>query len=631
VKKKLRYVFDLETNDLLDKVTEIWIAVVIDLATGKEYIFSDHVSLSIDGHINSLSAFLPFLEEADEISGHNIIGFDLPVLKKLANWEPPEEMKIVDTMLLSQMMDYKRFGFGHSLEKWAESFGMKKTEVEKWDQWDDIMIERCLVDTRVNVKTYNKVKEEVIKKAKTKPSIKKSVAAEHATALFFAKAKERGWLIDTRKLKRLKKRMEDQLEAIRTIVEPQMLGRIKPKDGLKFIKGDSGDKIGKTRTPVYKKNGEYNLHTSRMFEIEGCRGLTDRPIAGEYTPIIHLPPDINSNDSVKQFLYSIGWKPLEWNRKKVGRRWVDMSPKLCETSLHKLGRVGDYISRYGATSSRYSILKGWEENLDADDRLHGDAFVIGTPTFRCRHKVIVNVPSAGAVWGKGMRALFICDEGNVIVGADSSGNQARALCHYVNDKEFTKLWLEGDLHQRNADILECSRSKSKRFLYAFLFGCGDAKLGMYLTGTPNASHGKKMKEKFERSLPQLSSLIEKLEKTFDKTLLMSDGKKGYIPAIDGRRVYSDSKHKLLNYLLQSMEAVTCKAAVLYAMEKFKEEKIPYYPLTHQHDEYQLSTPKEYSKRVAEIMEESFREAPKWYDINIMDGESLIGCSWRVTH
>jgi hypothetical protein len=48
-----------------------------------------------------------------------------------------------------------------------------------------------------------------------------------------------------------------------------------------------------------------------------------------------------------------------------------------------------------------------------------------------------------------MRSLFIADTNKVMVGCDSSGNQIRALCHYLNNKEVNDHVLNGDIHQHN--------------------------------------------------------------------------------------------------------------------------------------------------------------------------------------
>jgi len=619
-------IFDLECDGLLDEATKIWIGVTRDINTKKVRIFSDYVTpdSKLYHKVQPLSELTSFLESCSLAIGHNIISYDFPILKKIVGWVPPPSLKPIDTLILSMVMDYKRFGFdGHSMERWARSFGESKTEIEDWSYWSDDKADRCVRDCEINEKIFETVKWEANHRAETKPAIKKSIAAEHATFKFFAKAKERGWLVDVHKLNRTMERMEKYMSSIKSIIEAEMSPIIRPK-----YTGEN-----KTRTPKYNKNGCYSHHTAKWFDIDPERGREDDPIQGEYTPIVWLSPDMNSVDlHLKPFLYSIGWKPLEWNMKKEGRKWIKTSPKLCDTSLEKLGKVGRYISWYNTTKSRYGIMSGWRESLDENNRIHGDAFVIGTPTFRCRHKHIVNVPGAEASWGPKMRGVFIAEEGNVIVGGDSAGNQARALAYYLNDAEMTEMLVYGDIHDKNAEILDCKRSIAKRWYYAFLFGAGFGKLSLYLLGYRDSDYGQEKKEQFLEAYPAIKELIENLEEAFEKTSRQDkEGFKGYIPAIDGRKVYSDSSHKLLNYLLQSFEAITCKAALLYATEKLEEEKIPYWPLTFYHDEIQIETPEKYAERVSEILVEAFTEAPKWFGVNIMGGDAKVGRSWLQTH
>ena len=104
-----------------------------------------------------------------------------------------------------------------------------------------------------------------------------------------------------------------------------------------------------------------------------------------------------------------------------------------------------------------------------------------------------------------------------------------------------------------------------------------------------------------------------------------------LPALDGRRIYLDSGHKALNYLLQSAEGITCKAAVAYTMDKFEEEGIDAEPLIFYHDEQQWEVREDQTARAAEICEESFREAPKWFGVTCMDGEAMVGDNWYETH
>jgi DNA polymerase III epsilon subunit-like protein len=66
----MRYIFDIETDGFLDVCTKIHCLVLKDVDTNK------FLSLSVDEALDKLS-------KAKEIIGHNIIKFDLPVIKKL--------------------------------------------------------------------------------------------------------------------------------------------------------------------------------------------------------------------------------------------------------------------------------------------------------------------------------------------------------------------------------------------------------------------------------------------------------------------------------------------------------------------------------------------------------------------
>ena len=96
------------------------------------------------------------------------------------------------------------------------------------------------------------------------------------------------------------------------------------------------------------------------------------------------------------------------------------------------------------------------------------------------------------------------------------------LCHYVRNGDFTREVIHGDQHQRNADNLGCSRSVAKSYLYAYLFGAGDAKLGQVLTGKNNPSVGKKSREDFAKGIKGLGDLREKIGKIW-KATRYSDG------------------------------------------------------------------------------------------------------------
>ena len=415
--------------------------------------------------------------------------------------------------------------------------------------------------------------------------------------------------------------MRNRMQEIEKVIEPQ-LGQRKV-----YI-----DKVPKT--PKYTKNGNFTATTARLISEYLGREVknTDthlfqenREFQRSYTEDIRL----GSMDAVKDWLLSIGWKPDEYQKKKVGWEWITTSPKLTSTSLKKLGQTGEMIDEYYTLRNRCSVIDGWLNNL-SDGRLHGNMFTIGTPTFRCRHEVIVNLPAINAHKGKELRELFKADDDWVIVGADSSGNQLRGLCHYVNNKDFTNEVIYGDQHQRNADILNCSRPTAKEYLYAYLFGAGDAKLGQVLSGKLNARIGKESKEKFAKGIKGLEELRNKLGKVWRNTHYAQG--EGYFPAIDGRPVFCSGEHQTLNYLLQAMEGISCKAAISYAMDRIQSERLRAEPRLFYHDEQAWCVHPEDADKVGRILSDSFREAPKKFGIECMDGgDYIIGKNYSEVH
>lgn len=142
--------------------------------------------------------------------------------------------------------------------------------------------------------------------------------------------------------------------------------------------------------------------------------------------------------------------------------------------------------------------------------------------------------------------------------------------------------------------------------------------------------GKQSKEKFAKGIKGLGELREKLGKIW-KATHYSQGE-GWFPALDGRPVFVASEHQALNYLLQSAEGITCKAAVSYAMQKIKEEGLRAKPRLFYHDEIAYTAHADDAQRVGEILQESFKIAPQTFNVECMDGgDYVIGESYADVH
>jgi len=158
-------IFDIETNGLLHDVTTIHCAVLHDTKEGTTVAYNDQGGPPITAAVN-------FLAEADQIVGHNIIGYDIPVIKKLYPFFEPEG-EIVDTLLLSRLyhpnmieldkkhnwkhMPLQLYG-RHSLESYGYRLGEYKGSFSKstdWKEYSQEMEDYCTQDVNVTRKLCN--------------------------------------------------------------------------------------------------------------------------------------------------------------------------------------------------------------------------------------------------------------------------------------------------------------------------------------------------------------------------------------------------------------------------------------------------------------------------------------------
>jgi len=606
----MKIIYDLETNGLVDTVSTIWIAVTKNIETNEIITFSDY-----DKDSKPLNELLPFLNKAKVLIGHNIINYDNVVLHKLLGWQP-QNIKMIDTMLLSQMNNFRREG-KHSLKNFGAILGDAKLEFSNFHEYSEDMKKYALQDVNLNHKVYNFVTKEAIQLIKNRPAYQQALRTEHAIAELCAEQVKNKWKFNIELAKKHYLYLTSEMKKIEDKVNPTLRPR--------KVMIDKEPKKAR-----YLQNGTFSAVTVRMLseylnkEIKATDTNLWEPNK-TFQRFKMVEADLGNMDQVRGMLLDNGWQPTQFTPKG--------EPKITDDSLASINsEVGKEIIYYYSLRSRHSVLKGWIELAEANNnRVYVEAFNLGTPTFRQRHSKVVNVPGVKSFFGKEMRELFIADEGKVMVGCDSSGNQIRALAHYLNNKEVNNHILKGDIHQHNANTIGISRPLAKGVLYASIFGAGVRKLGKMVTGIEDLDKGKEVKAKLYEALPGLKELIAKLNNFFYTT--QNKTGYGYIPALDGRKVYAESSFKLLNYLLQSFEAITVKTAVVNAFKMFKEENLEVDMLALVHDEVQVQTKPENTKRVKEILSYSFGDfITKKLDLNIqMAGDAKEGLNWNETH
>jgi DNA polymerase-1 len=141
----MKIVFDLEADDLLYGATKIHCGTTQELETGELHHYGpDRIDQLID-----------VLLEADLLVGHNIAGYDLPLIEKITN-EPYLFLKYLDkvrdTYVMSKLLYPTRNS--HSLEAWGTKVGISKPEHEDWSVYSKEMEYRNVEDTKINTKVY---------------------------------------------------------------------------------------------------------------------------------------------------------------------------------------------------------------------------------------------------------------------------------------------------------------------------------------------------------------------------------------------------------------------------------------------------------------------------------------------
>jgi DNA polymerase I len=598
----MKLVFDIEANGLLTTVSKFHCAGAMDVDTGKEYWFRPH----------QLQEFLDLLDSAKVIIAHNAYGYDVEALRILSggSWTPKAAVQC--TKVMSQMLNYRRFGFGHSLKQWGEAFGDQKGDYNGgWEEFNEDMFEYMKQDVRLGTRVYNHLMQEVKNYIASSGSkgILKALRSEMQMDHIMVKQNRNGWLFNAPEATQLLTTVEDKMKSIEDFINPQLPARLRKVDN-------------EPKSPKFTKAGKPAAWMRNWFSLGDKCMVDDCPVWGEFSRIEFIDGDVGNTDTVKRMLYSLGWQPDEWNWKRIDGKFIKVSPKLSDSSLEGLGDVGKALMEYYTLRSRHSIIKGWFEHIDSKSRLHGDVFNIGTPTFRQTHKIIANLPSGKAVLGPEVRKLFVARKGYKLVSADSAACQLRLLAHFMKNEEFTKEILDGDIHQKNADILGCDRPTAKPFIFAFLYGAGGKKLGSILG--VSEKEGNKKKKQYLESIPALKKLINSVQNIVEH--------QGYIPGLDDRPIYTESAHKALNYLIQGAEAVVMKYTIIMIEEELEKAGLDSSILLFYHDEVTYEVKEEQAEQAREIIMRCFEEAPKALGVDIMTcGDCNIGDDYYDVH
>jgi DNA polymerase I-like protein with 3'-5' exonuclease and polymerase domains len=611
--KGLRVAFDGEADALLDAATKMHCIVVVDLDSDRIDEFGP----------NQIDAALARLSEATYLVGHNILGFDLPVLQRLHGWAPQPTCTIVDTLIVGRLilanvldLDMKAEPMGapplgklhgrFSLEAWGARLGIPKVgaEIEDFSQWSPELQARCVGDARL-AKTLH----QFLQPDGQPPG---ALALEHRVAPI--------------------------CERITT-------------DGIPFDRAEAEERC--------------TQWTARLNQLE-------LKLQQQFPQLSNL----NSRQQIARLLEERGWVPEE-RTEKTGQPKID--DEILEDVVQQFPEF-DGLAEHYILGRRLGQLangkKAWLNHIGPDQRIHGGLIHIGTPHHRAKHLdpnlAQVPNPKKGKPLATECRALFRTQNKWLFVCCDQAGLQDRAFAHYLAEFDggaYARAFVGGlDTHWASVLALglvqpQTARDKAnkfhtalregaKSFRYGFLFGAQAKRAGIIIRDTIRAAMtvnphsdlierffrgksapdeqtlarvGREALDRFEAATPGLRQLRESLRRQANQY--------GWLPGLDGRRIPVQALYTVLNYAVTSAEAVICKYWLVAVYDELHarfrygwDSDVVIVAWTH--DEIAACCRPEISDQVGEIMVRHAKAAGEHFAFRCpLDADFSVGRSW----
>jgi len=589
----IRYIADIETNGLLPDVSTIHCLVLRDLDTDEVQTFTSE----------NIKEGLKILYDAEEVVGHNWIGYDSKVIAKLHPWfEGGTGPKVTDTMILSQLIKPhiiefdasvpairdvlpKRLWGSHSLKAWGLRLNCHKGDYEGgWEAFSQEMLDYCVQDTAVTATIYKYLMQEKVDD--------RCIELEHKMAEVCYYIGNNGWTFDMPKAEKLyatlSKERHELNEQLYDLFPPWIVEE-------PFVPARDNKTLGYKKGEVFIKKREVVFNPNSRPHIEHC-------LRQKY-----------------------GWEPEVLT--PSGKAQID------ETTLGKLEYPeAQKLARFFLLQKRIGQLaegpQAWMKVVNKDGRIRHSIISQGTISGRAAHRGpnLGQVPATRLPFGKECRELFTVPKGWKLLGSDLSGLELRCFAHFMDDPEYCSTVLDGDIHTYNQKAAGLpTRDLAKTFIYATLYGGGDMLIGKLAGGGPK--EGRALKQAFENSVPAFARL---------KRNLQTASQRGYLYGLDGRHLYLRSEHKALSQLLQSAGAVLCKQWVLLIDQAIQE----HYPdgdcyiVGWIHDEVQIACrTEEIAEHVGrDITTRMARESGEAFKFKIpITSEYQIGNTWADTH
>ncbi len=609
-------ILDCET-DAIEHPATIHCIVCKELETGEEHVF----------HGGTLSAFPGYIAKAKAVIGHNIISFDYRVICELIGPGVLDPTKLVDTLILSQLLNYRQDG-GHSLENWGRLLDHPKVGVDitDWSTLTPQMLERCVNDCRLNAKVYALLKEKLIDRPDQ--AFARAIDCEHAMAFVCLGMHIDGFGFDADRARTLLADLSHRVSAL----DKELLDAFPPKAR------DDG-----VVTPRLTKQGTISRANMRWYSGDDW---TIFEAGAPFTRIRWEPFNPASPTQIVERLNEAGWKPTV--KTESGESWKVNEENLATLPDTAPGAAKRLVERI-MLGSRVRTLEEWLRFYNTQTgRVHGTFAGLGTWTHRMAHRKpnLGNVAAEKSIKYKGkelrdeairlggtMRSLWTAGEGCWLVGTDMDAAHLRIFAHLIDDKELIEALTHGDkdkgtdphtLNQRKLGAVCRDRDLAKTAVYSFLNGAGAGKFASIFAC--NIEEARSALDSFVRGYPGLGRLRQ--------DIIPQYARRGFFQGLDGRLVACDSEHHMLACMLQNAEVVMMKHANIMWRRELRGMGIGFKQVNFVHDEWQTEVrgDRAIAALIGQVQARSIRDVGERFGLKCpMAGNYTVGKNWLETH
>jgi len=647
-------VFDIESNGLIPEMTVCHCICTQDRMTGEKRSYNDQGTA-----YGTIEECLVYLQEATEagryIGGHFIHGFDIPALQKLYPhfkpakdfcrdskmesevWYPGNVLKTKDFAAAKKKRGHwiPPYLFGqHSLAAWGARTGNPKDEYQKeckelgidpWAQWSQRMEDYCAQDVNTNVSIF-----EFFERKFDYQAGAVAIWLENRVAPILHRQEQWGVQFNVKKAGLLHAKLVGKQVAVEEELRRDYFGPF-------YLR--SGPTVTPKKTLNYKDVMRPSLTAG-----------------APYTKVKHVEFNAGSRQHIyKRLMTLYGWKPTVMT--PSGEPQVD-EKVLKGVNYPCVPLLMDYLlltKRIGQIADGKNAWLRKEKN----GRIHGRVKQNGTRTTRASHVSpnMGQVPKVGKPYGTECRELFEATTGRVVMGADLSGIEMRAQGHYLyrfDGGAFAEAVVDGDVHELARIALGFnSRDITKTFEYASTYGAGMPKLGeiVYSDMTPEQQAkqktnvramgqlGKQRKEMFAQGIKGMQQLLDAVEAAYQR---------GWMRALDGRRLDVPSSHSALNTLYQHLGGLVAKIWMVHFNDALVEHGLipdntwfiapeeshlwKVVQILFVHDEIQNDCLPDVAELAGKLAEQAAVTAGEFFNLNVpLAAEAKIGANWSETH